>query len=257
MKAQNYQIRSDNNLIISFVIALAMAIFPVFAMGEEHISELSAGIYIYSFLSMVPMIFVVFSLVLVTKIIGWDMGDKTLNYDILSGHSRAEVYFSRIIVALAWGIGASVVCTALPIVIVTLMNGWGAELLFNEFIVRYLLIVFTGARIVTMVILVTTIVSNYIASAFVSYFIIAVETIAVTLLDVVDIKSDHLVAFYDIENLSYIENSKTIVIDGVEVTRFIAEVPVNYMMGNIVSNIVAISLMLFIGFVIFKKRDLK
>lgn len=100
IKALNYQTKTDNVTYYSLFVVLFLA---VISFIDADLSELTGSMYIAamgeSYFALLP-VFVI--LMLGVRILGWDYGDKTMNYEILSGHHRREVYFARVIVSHIW-----------------------------------------------------------------------------------------------------------------------------------------------------------
>ncbi|MBP1549570.1 MAG: hypothetical protein J6A05_06155, partial [Oscillospiraceae bacterium] len=96
IKALNYQTRTDNVTYYSILLGIFLTIFGMldFDMtGSEYVALNGESI------SLLPVFLI---LMLGVRILGWDYADKTMNYEILSGHHRREVYFARVIVAHIW-----------------------------------------------------------------------------------------------------------------------------------------------------------
>ena len=96
------------------------------------------------FAGVLSAIYVLFS---VTLIAGGDMNDKTVNYEIMYGHSRRSVYWSRVTVSLAAGtFGGVLIFAAVPL-IVTLMLGWGTSISVSVLLIRVFMLTMLFLRI--------------------------------------------------------------------------------------------------------------
>ncbi|MDE5873976.1 MAG: ABC transporter permease subunit, partial [Lachnospiraceae bacterium] len=136
MKAQNYQIKGDNLIIYGLLFSLLLPVAGLL-LDDTALDYMTGSVYAVSMFSFLPYIFMIISLIIVTRIIGWDMNDKTINYELLSGHSRAQVFFGRVIMSLVWTIIASVIVAVIPLVIFTIINGWGHSLKVSDFAIRF------------------------------------------------------------------------------------------------------------------------
>lgn len=87
-----------------------------------------------------PMALVSIVMVNTARICGWDLTDKTANYEILYGSKRAAVYFGRFLVALGKNLLYVAAVTALAPAVCTLWSGWGRSLAFSDALVHYALL---------------------------------------------------------------------------------------------------------------------
>ena len=160
IKALNYQTRTDNVTYYSILLAIFLTIFGMldFDMtGSEYVALNGESI------SLLPVFLI---LMLGVRILGWDYADKTMNYEILSGHHRREVYFARVIVSHIWCIAFCVGFMLIPVLVFTLINGWGETMDFGGMAFRFALAIFPMIRIVCQyVLLVFLVKSAYVAWA--------------------------------------------------------------------------------------------
>ncbi|MBR4096932.1 MAG: hypothetical protein IKK42_06490, partial [Oscillospiraceae bacterium] len=160
IKALNYQTRTDNVTYYSILLGIFLTIFGMLdfdVTGSEYVAFEGESI------SLLPVFLI---LMLGVRILGWDYADKTMNYEILSGHHRREVYFARVIVAHIWCIAFCVGFILLPVLFFTLINGWGTTMDFGGMAIRFALAIFPMIRIVCQyVLLVFLVKSAYIAWA--------------------------------------------------------------------------------------------
>lgn len=88
-----------------------------------------------------------FLLVITGNVVGNDFMDKTLNYEILSGHSRKEVYFARAATAIFTGVPLTLFLILFYPVIITLKYNWGEALKPEEALLRYVLMAVIFLRV--------------------------------------------------------------------------------------------------------------
>ena len=172
IKALNYKMIRSIDTYTSVGVGSLIALIPILMMEGESLGEMNGGLYSQSYLQFMMLLPYLMACILGATAVGMDMGDKTINYEILSGHSRAEVFMARVIVAIAWSVGVTVVVSALPIAIFTIANGWGPNVVFVDVLMQYIINIVAGVRMTGFVILMTTIVRHYIAGLFISYGII-------------------------------------------------------------------------------------
>lgn len=256
MKAQNYQIKKDNLTYITFLIGIALSFIPM--LGISDMSGMSGGLYAFHYLSILPLVYIIFAIVLCTKIFGGDMADKTINYETLSGHSRTEVYFSRCLSAFLWGLFGSVIVTASPILIMGLIFGWGQEVLLGELLIRYILIFILGIRLISEVILLTTILRNSTAAGVIGYVMIGGSAMISLILDSgFGIKAGHVLFASEMDVLSNVSNSRNIILNGEKICRYLLAMEPKDIAGSLLSSLLVAAVCIFAGYYIFRKRDMK
>lgn len=101
-----------------------------------------------------------FLLTLTADVMGNDFVDKTINYEILAGHSRKEVYFGRAITAMVLGIVITGFLSVFYPGIMTIQNGWGDDLELKRTMARYGLFLLLCFRIVCELSFLTVVLKN-------------------------------------------------------------------------------------------------
>lgn len=160
MRAQIYQ--TMRNKMTWFIFFFAIALNAVFSFGfiVDNEEGLNGSLTVASLGSMYCMTGLLFLMVFAADITGKDFTDKTINYEILSGHSRNEVFFGRFIVAAVVGsIGALFIMLLFPCLI-TLLSGWGNTMELQGVVFRYILVFVTLFRVVCEVTLITFLTKN-------------------------------------------------------------------------------------------------
>ena len=70
---------------------------------------------------------------------GADFADKTINYELSGGRTRAAVMFGRVIPALALGMLCAALVYAVPVTVYTLLFGWGDAFSVTDVLPRFVL----------------------------------------------------------------------------------------------------------------------
>ena len=99
MKAQKYQLlRSISNYVILLCSLIFMATILFAELSDEQVEKITGSMFVSYIgeinLVMLPMIILVYTAV----IFGNDLSDKTVNYELLSGIKRRDVFFGRFFV---------------------------------------------------------------------------------------------------------------------------------------------------------------
>ena len=159
MKALRYQTLRDN---VTYYILIGMLyLFGVAIFGETNgLLSLTGSEYascsaiIYGALGSMAI------LLFTTRIFGWDYTDKTLNYEILIGHSRKDAFWSRVLVSLSWALPFMIIIMFVPLLLLTAINGWGIYSDMSNIIIRWVLSVFPMFRLFCECVLITTLLKN-------------------------------------------------------------------------------------------------
>lgn len=161
VKSQFYQIVREKIIWYMLVVALLMQtmmfMLPIWLENEE---ATSAGEF-FADQGYALIFFPVFFLVVaVGQICGIDFLDKTNHYEVLGGHRRYEVYLGRVIPALLVGGLGGLLLTLLPVVLYTVMFGWGTKIPPGAVVLRFIILLFPFLRLVCEFVFITFLVKN-------------------------------------------------------------------------------------------------
>ncbi|MBR4084533.1 MAG: ABC transporter permease [Lachnospiraceae bacterium] len=161
IKAQNYQIKRDNGIIYIYLIGALyfVAIWSEFLTGNKigEITGSTAGVLNGKVCFIVCGLLVA---LLTARIMGWDYNDKTLNYELLAGHSRAKVFWSRVLVSMLWCLVTVLVLFFVPMTVFGILNGWGIHADLGGVLLHYTLAILPLLRFVCECVLLTVIMRN-------------------------------------------------------------------------------------------------
>jgi ABC-type transport system involved in multi-copper enzyme maturation permease subunit len=147
MKAQLYQLKRDKLVYGVFLAVLIMQLTTM--VGEMNTErDVNGCSYLASVGSYIPLVAMIFVFVLIGEICGRDFMDKTSNYELMSGHTRGEVYFGRAILSLLIGTVSGLFLTVIPILAASAVYGWGGTMKINQVIFRLLLLIFPILRMI-------------------------------------------------------------------------------------------------------------
>lgn len=135
IKSLQYRVPRDN--VTYYAILAAVGVIFMGLMTSPDPLSLTGSTY-YITLPVASISISILISVLATRICGWDYADKTINYEILIGHKRKDIYWSRIITSFVWCFTVSVLILVVPALIFSLMNGWGNSMDMVDTAVRIL-----------------------------------------------------------------------------------------------------------------------
>ncbi|MCM1170531.1 MAG: ABC transporter permease [Clostridium sp.] len=256
MKAQNYQIKGDNLIIYGLLVSLLLPVAELF-LDDAGLDYMTGSLYAVSMFSMLPFVFLIISLIIVTRIIGWDMNDKTINYEMLSGHSRAQVFFGRLLVAFAWTIISSVIVAVIPLIFFTIINGWGYSLNVNDFVIRFAVMLCPYIRWICVIVFITVLAKNSNAGIVLGYMLVMGSLFPLMLIkEVLDINTGSIFAFPNLVALSEFSNSIPRLIGDEMVTVYDGTIDASLLKGSVIISLVVGAVYVLISYRIFKKRDM-
>lgn len=259
IKSVAYELKKTKAIRITFIIGLLFMLLEGFLNIDtssdnmaHNTSQLVAEIS-----SSNIMILIFIAAILVGYMCSGDFRDKVVNYEIMSGHSRKQVYISRFIPAIL--VGAFLV-TALHFSVMipgAIMYGWGNTLSLGDVIVRDLLLFFPIMRICAFLVIISFIVKSQYLMMAVGYglfsFIGLMEQFNVN-------KSGYVTGIANINMLFDFKAWSTYNLDPVngivEYTSYNGSVSTGLILWTIAISILVTACYMFIGYSIFRRDEL-
>lgn len=163
MKAQLIQLRKDKICRFIFIGVLAVTLIIVLMMADMASGDIrfTGGEQAIMLLTMTQLLAQFFMYLFTAQACGTDFMDKTCNYEIMSGHTRRDVFFGRVIPTLIIGTLGTMFLIAAPVVAeVIILGGWGDKVSLTDMLLRFLLMAFPVARVICEFIFLTFIIKN-------------------------------------------------------------------------------------------------
>ena len=161
--------------IIFFFFLVAGSVLSLETQLYVYMSDMSGGENVLMSIAMVSFAVQFFLYIYVSYICGTDFRDKTCNYQIMAGHTRAEVYFGKVIMFISAAVILSAVLSAVYIFTIILYSGgWGDTVKISDMLIRMVLFFFCIIRIICVLIFMTFIFKNQYAvviTGFISNFL--------------------------------------------------------------------------------------
>ncbi|MCM1568198.1 MAG: hypothetical protein NC081_01975 [Roseburia sp.] len=166
IKAQLYQLRRKKFTGFVFLFVLLLILINLWADGN-----FGEGITASEYLAVDGFFVLLFSLIFIIHYTGEvcaaDFMDKTANYEVMGGYTRADVYVSRVFLSLAGGCVGAILLWAIPVIVAVVLWGWGNTLVFSDMLCRYLVALFCVMRLICEFVFLSCLVKN-------SYIILAI-----------------------------------------------------------------------------------
>ena len=152
IKSEFMRIKKDKLCrIIFFFFLVAGSVLSL-----ETQTQVYGGENVLWSISMVLLAVQFFLYIYVSYICGTDFRDKTCNYQIMAGHTRAEVYFGKAIMFISAAAILSAVLSAVYIFTIILSSGgWGDTVKISDMLIRMVLFFFCIIRIICVLIFMT------------------------------------------------------------------------------------------------------
>jgi ABC-type transport system involved in multi-copper enzyme maturation permease subunit len=257
IKAQNYQIKRDNVTVYVFLFGLIISLIMPIVDGDSDISDLTGSDFVLALSGSVEVILPIAVLVLTTRICGWDYGDKTMNYEILAGHSRKQVYLGRVVSSIVVTLACCIVMTAVPTILYTIIGGWGASLDFGNVMLSFILAFFPLLRLISFFALLTFLLKKGYIALIVGWMLFGIQVIGATLVfEFFDVKGSVQFASVNLRSLFSYNNAVFKTVNGKDVAVFASSLSGSLILQTIVVSIVVSVIYLLLGYRIFKHRDL-
>lgn len=257
IKAQNYQIKKDMVMLLGLAgSAVIILIIIISGLDGRSFSEMTGSVYLsmagQALVYLFPFLILLFS----TRIAGGDFVDKTINYELLMGHSKWEVYFGRLATAVLWGISIVLILSILPTGFLTLVNGFGTNMDLEDMLIRYMLMLFPIIRLICGFVCLSFVLKNA-NLALIIGFLLTDGIIMAT--DILNELTDMVFTYqFALSNIKWLISDMNIVlgyVDGTDVNIYQTAVePLIVTVTIIVSALMSI-IYIFIGYITFKKRD--
>lgn len=253
IKSQLYQLKKNKLAAIVFIGLAAVLTAMVFMLvGLNDDKSLNAGCYYFAFyLSVTNTCSMMFSVVAVGEMCAGDFTDKTANYELMSGHTRKEVYFGRVIPCLAVGTLGSFFLVLLPLIITTAVYGWGTKLSAGAAALRLGLMLFPIIRIVCEFIFITFVVKNPYAVMGIGYL-----TLMLGQSDPLLQSDSVLLGVTNIGFLSRVDSYYVYGLNGEVHFIFDGSLGLSEIIGTIAASVIVGGLAIYMGYVFFGKDDL-
>ncbi|MGN0650484.1 MAG: hypothetical protein ACI4KM_08620 [Oscillospiraceae bacterium] len=254
IKAQNYQARNDLVIVVALLfIGVIYVLSP--QLNNVPFSELTGSMYAVNS----EKTFLLFIVLFITaRICGWDQSDKTINYEILAGHGRAAVYFGRIITCLIWTLASCAVLMFAPLGFCSAVNGWGYSADFSWVMIRCLLAFLPIIRVTLELALFTFLLRSSGLSIVLGYLLIEFSALADFLFGM---DSDSGISWaLGVPNLMHVAGFSDYsygYVNGEDVVVYNSALEPPLIFGTVAASVIVGAVCLLLGYVVFKKRDMK
>lgn len=258
IKAQKYQIKRDNGIIYIYLIGAVyfVAFWADYLIGHKfnEITGSGAALYNGETCTIVSGLLVA---LLTCRIVGWDFNDKTLNYELMAGHSRAKVYWSRVIVSMKWCLITVPVLLFVPLLFFGIVNGWGVDTDMGGVILRHVLTLFPLFRFACECVLLSVIMRNCYMSMIIGFMMYEFTWVFAEMqVLMTKVKLGVHFASTNVTRLLMLDKSSFGYIDNQDVIVYDTSLETGFILGTIGISLLIGAVCLFAGYRYFKKCDM-
>lgn len=259
MKAQKYQVlRSISTYAVLFVALIFVGVVAFSELYDYDADKLTGSLFVY-YIGEINMIFIPMLILVYTAIIcGSDLSDKTINYELLSGIKRSDVFFGRFFVVLALNVIVYIIFSVLPIIVFTLIFGWGHTMTVGDVVLRYVTALFPLIRYTAFYALIAFVVRNNAAVIGVGYILSMLEMLSVIMLnELFNTKVTMYLFTYDIFNrLLTPQNMGYGFFDGEDVMVVKDVLEKETAFHATAAGIIGTAIFLLLGYALMRRRDM-
>ncbi|MBQ8826966.1 MAG: hypothetical protein IJ007_07730 [Oscillospiraceae bacterium] len=251
IKAQFYGLRNERLIAIMFFGLLAALTINGFC-GVGNGEALSAGetaAFLLVFEAQLASMFIF----MVTGIMCCsDFKDRTANYELMTGHTRKEVYFGRIIPCIVVGAVGWTLLLCIPYTVITVLRGWGTEVSLGSMLLRFFLMYFPVVRIICEFIMISFILRNQYIVMAIGYMMFCIGGLTSMMSGI----GSYLLGITNITLLSYIDVWGTFGLSGSMNYVYETAVAPEEIVGTIVFSVIFSVISLYTGYHFFKTDDI-
>lgn len=250
-----YTCRKKSIMKIIFVLVLLCSCSPLisfsfYALGYEGPT---AGEFSATYMPIINTFAQLFIIINTCYVCTMDFGDKTANSELVTGHTRFEVFSARIIAALITSVAGFLLCFIIPAVAASVMWGWGSCIYLSDLIFRWFILIFPAARIVVEIAALSFIIRKP-SAAFITV-IMAFFCINSGISYAGTSSENCILGITNLNELSIVNSWFTYGLDNTWIT-FDAAVAPSFIAGTIIISAAASALFFFIGYTFFRYDDI-
>ena len=194
---------------------------------------------------------------IVAAFCGEDFKDKTGNYEIMSGHSRMEIFLGRSIPAIiVAGIGGTLL-SFVPLIAGSIIFGTGDFVPVGDIIIRQLLFTFPFMRLAAFFVLITFMVKSNFVTMILGFLVFNAHAV---MSDMVTDSKSYLMSLFNLNLLTDYPGWSLYNVSGnggiVEYTAYKSAVAPGLIIGTIAVSVLMIFVYMLAGYAFFKKDDI-
>lgn len=259
IKSINYTAKRDLLMVLTIIISIMLPMTILLLsiqLGDVSFSDVT-GSYIFEAKMGENYILYTFVIMILTcKAAMGDGGDKTINYEILRGHSRFSIFAARAVSGIFYGAIITIIIFVFPYIFFGLINGWGEEVKMSDALLRIAISIVPTIRVSCMFLFLSFLFSSSGKAMALGYVLLDGSVMLTSMIDeFTDMNIDNFFGASSAMKLYLLENMKEIVVDGEVVNKYVTEVPGDVITKTLIISGIMIIIYLVAAYLIFAKRD--
>lgn len=254
IKATLRQTRRD--IFLKICAGYSLLMFVLNLIGDDMDWKAHGSMIVGTFGMFLSFFVPIITGVMTGRACGSDLRDKTANYEILFGKKRYEVYFGRFFASLIFMFVLTALIPPVPVLFMTIKNGWGASLAVSEALTLYGMLFPIVFRMVCFYTALTFLTGNDVVTIILSLVGTMVIVVSVSMLKELDYDVTWQTAMSDLMRLLDFSNEGSGFFEGKDITVFKLDLPVTLIVRMICTSVGIGAAWLFGGYAIYRRRDI-
>lgn len=258
IKAQHYQLRNDKVIRWIWILFLGSQVWTYWVKVQDvSLGEMTGSYSCVGDAFELVIVLSIFVVSVTARVMGRDYKDKTMNYELMAGHSRSDVLLSRLIVSLLHSAVGCILCLFLPMVFFTVINGWGNSTDFGNVILLYVVSFLPLFRIWGECVLLTMLLKHDYMAMIIGT-VLFYGSMLIVLLTKIFVDFEFILQFScsNLNKLLSIDNGRMHYVNSEDVWVYESAAGPELMIGTIVVSLIAGVVCLLLGYLYFKKSDM-
>ncbi|MBO4390980.1 MAG: hypothetical protein J5825_09010 [Lachnospiraceae bacterium] len=257
IRSLTYFVKRDPVLLLTLFTCLVFPFVNVFVSGADMpFSDVTGSVYAIGHGADMGMFLMFGIMVLTTRISGTDCADKTINYELMMGHSRVRAYYARVLVSGLVGGGLLWIISLLPLGLLTLLNGWGSNGDMFNILLRAALSLLPFLRMATLFSVMTLVLGGFGKGLVFSFLFFDMESLAVSMIEeYTSFRFGALLGYSDIQDMLLYNNCKSVVVDGHIVNLYETGMAPGRILASVIGAVISILIISVAGCIWFRRKD--
>ena len=235
------------------MLLLTAAEVYVFSVSSIGCDGPTAGEFAATYTNMLSTIAEIFAVINAVWICTMDFGDKTANYELMTGHTRLQIFSARIVMSLITGISGYLLIIIIPVIIAAILWGWGSCIYLSDMIFRWLMLIFPMARIIMEFTFLAFIIRKPAPAIILSFMIN--EFLTVVPMSAEMSSTSCILGTANLSKLVNIDSWTTYGLEKIYLT-FDTMLPSSYIASTIAASVIASTIFFCLGYTFFRYDDI-
>ena len=259
IRSINYSTRKNLVVVLTVISMICLPVFMVTVVMGASITEIDGAEYYCKMLGESFYVVIFASLILSCIPSSADAGDKTLNYELMAGHSRSRVFLARTAVGLFWGVIILAILYYYPLILFGCLGGWYKGVSIKDVLMHCLLSLLPLFRMSAFCIMLSSILRSAGKGIGFTYMAFEVGTIIWEVVSELFKIKEHtmpwIMGMLNLVELHTITNSRDYVIEGEKVTVYETALPQQLVISTVIVSLLMGGIYLIVAYTDFKRRD--